>query len=40
MLNLEGEELKRELVELSAFFGLAVRMALDELRQAFGVLCK
>jgi len=48
MLELEGEELKRELLEVSVCFrwartfrgGLAVRMAADEFTQVFGVMCK
>ena len=48
VLELEGEELKRELLELPVYFRwartfrgcLAVRMALDELTKKFGVLGK
>ena len=48
VLELEGEELKRELLELSVCFRWtrtfrgwpAMRMALDELTQKFGVLGK
>jgi hypothetical protein len=45
VLDLESEEIKRELFELSVCFawartfrgGLAMRMALDELTQAFAI---
>jgi len=48
VLELEGEELKRELLELPVYFRwartfrgcLAARMALDELTKKFGVLGK